>query len=100
MTTVGSGWTGVSQNGKTQISIQIDETFKEMFPQLKNIRFGLSQILQSERTSEKSPHWKFYAYVPQQDSKKIEKANKAIAEEAQANAEIYDEYAYEQTSQL
>lgn len=93
MTTVGSGWTKVSQDGKTQISIQFDDVLKEAIPQLKNLRFGLTQLLQSERTSEKSPHWRMYAYIPQQDDKKAEEANKAIAAEAQS----YDEYAYEQS---
>lgn len=98
MTTVGSAWTKASQDGKTQISIQIDETFKELFPELKNIKFGLSQLLQTERTSEKSPHWKVYAFVPQQqDAKKVEEANKAIAEQASAE---FDEYAYETTPEL
>ena len=103
MTTIGSGWTKCSQDGKTIISIQVDEVLKEMIPQLKNLRFGLSQIVQSERTSDKSPHWKVYAYVPQkEDTKKVEEANKAIAAEAQSNAETseYDEYAYEYPSQL
>lgn len=104
MSTIGSGWTGVSANGKTIISIQIDDVLKEMIPQLKNLRFGLTQIVQSERTSEKSPHWKVYAYVPQQNNnaEKAEEANKAITAEAQQNAEAYefDEYAYESTSQL
>jgi hypothetical protein len=104
MTTIGSGWTGVNTNGKTIISIQIDEVLKEMIPQLKNVKFGLTQMLQSERTSEKSPHWKVYAYVPQQNNnaEKAEEANKAITAEAQQNAETfeYDEYAYESTSQL
>lgn len=104
MTTVGSGWTKVSNDGKTQISIQIDEVLKEMIPQLKNLRFGLVQLVQSERTSEKSPHWKVYAYVPQQmDSKKVEEANKAITESAIPSQEVEnfeEEYAYGQTQEL
>ena len=99
MTTIGSGWTKVSQDGKTGISIQIDEVLKEMIPQLKSIRIGLTQLTQSERTNDKSPHWKVYAYVPQQqDNKKVEEANKAIA--SQASAEEFDEYAYDNPSQL
>ena len=95
MTTVGSGWTKVSQDGKTQIGIQFDDVLKEAIPQLKNLRFGLTQLLQSERTSDKSPHWRLYAYIPQpqQDNQKVEEANKAIAAEAQS----YDECAYEQS---
>lgn len=84
MANIGSGWTQTSATGKTIISIQIDEVFREMFPQLKNLRFGLSQIVQSERESDKSPHWKVYAYVPdaKNNTKKVEEANQAITADA------------------
>ena len=86
MSNIGSGWTQVSATGKTIISIQIDEVLREMIPQLKNVKFGLTQLTQSERENEKSPHWRVYAYVPKPETaaKKAEEANQAIAAEAQS----------------
>ena len=97
---IGSGWTKLNAEGKTIISIQVDETFKEIFPQLKNVRFGLRQLIHTEQTSENSPHWTVYAYVPEtNNAKRVDEANKEITAEAQKTAER-SESSYEQLSQL
>lgn len=79
---IGSGWTKTNKEGNTFISITIDESLRELFPQLNNLRFILSYV--SERTSDKAPHWKLSTFVSSKDdgSNKTTEANQEIIKEA------------------
>ena len=59
---LGSAWTKTNKEGDTYISVSLDDTIKELFPQLKELRIVLSYL--SERKSDNAPHWKVSAFVP------------------------------------
>lgn len=54
---IGSGWTKTSKEGNTFISIALDDTFLELFPQLKNCNVSLGHIKEGDRKNENSPAW-------------------------------------------
>ena len=54
---IGSAWTKNSNDGKTYISVALDETFLELFPQIKDCNISLSHIPAESRSSENSPSW-------------------------------------------
>ncbi len=53
----GYGWTKTTEDGKTYISISLDEIFGAWFPFLNKIYITLWHIPKDERKSEKSPNW-------------------------------------------
>lgn len=54
---IGSGWDNFTNEGKEYISVAIDDAIKEIYPELKNLSFGLSRIPVSEAQPENSPNW-------------------------------------------
>lgn len=58
---IGNGWTKNTEDGKTYISISLDDTLCEVFPQLKAIEqncfMTLFNIPKEERKTENSPGW-------------------------------------------
>lgn len=59
---LGSAWTKTKKEGGTYISVSLDDTIKELFPQLKDLRIVLSYL--TERKSDNAPHWNVSAFVP------------------------------------
>lgn len=60
---IGSGFYNATDDGKTYISLSIDETILELHPELKQVRFSLLEIPQEER-KENSPHYRLSVYKP------------------------------------
>lgn len=69
---IGSAWTKVEdKDGKkivTGISVQLDDSIKELYPQLKNVRFVLKPIPPEQRTTDKAPQWRYVMYKPQEQT--------------------------------
>lgn len=53
----GNGWTNTTEDGKTYISISLDEVFGACFPFLNKIYITLWHIPKEERKNENSPSW-------------------------------------------
>lgn len=68
---IGSCWTKTEEkeDGKksvTGISISLDESILEIYPQLKNIRFVLKPLTAEQRgEKQNAPHWRLTMYKPQ-----------------------------------
>lgn len=54
---IGSGWTKTTDDNKTFISVALDETVLELYPQLKELNISLGFADKSERKKENSPGW-------------------------------------------
>lgn len=97
---IGSGWTRTKRDdaGKTFIAIALDDSFKELCPQLKNCSLILSYISPEDRRSEKAPGWALNLMKDDEDKKSQNKdvasAEKEIQQEASkptGGSEIGDE---------
>ena len=69
---IGSAWAKTEEkDGKkvvASISVSIDKAILELYPQLKNLRFGLKPIPQEQRTKDNSPHYRVFAYKPSEET--------------------------------
>ena len=54
---IGNAWTKTSEDGKTFLSVALDEVLLEQYPFLKNCFINLWRIPQEDRKNENSPHW-------------------------------------------
>lgn len=54
---IGNAWTKTSEEGKTFISVALDEVILEKYPFLKNCFINLWYIPSEERKNENSPDW-------------------------------------------
>lgn len=67
---IGSAWAKTEEkDGKkvvASISVSVDDAILELFPHLKGLRFGLKPIPQEQRTRENSPHYRVFAYKPEE----------------------------------
>lgn len=97
---IGSGWTRTKKDdaGKTFIAIALDDSFKELCPQLKNCSLILSYISPEDRKSEKAPGWALNLMKDDENKKTQNKdavtAEKEIQQEgskASEGSEIGDE---------
>lgn len=79
---IGSGWTSEDDNGALKaISLMLDETVCELYPQLKGIKFALKPIPKEQRKTEKSPGWRVVAFVPEEQRQAQATTQSAAAEE-------------------
>lgn len=62
---IASVFFNATDEGKTYMSIVIDDVFKEIYPILKDIRFSLIEI-PDEKRKENSPIYKISAYKPKE----------------------------------
>lgn len=69
---IGSAWAKTEEkDGKkivTGISITFDDAIISLYPQLKEVKFGLKPIPQEQRTKERSPHYRVTMYKPQEQT--------------------------------
>ena len=69
---IGSAWAKTEEkDGKkvvASISVSIDKAILELYPQLKNLRFGLKPIPQEQRGNENSPHYRAFVYKPEEQT--------------------------------
>ena len=54
---IGSAWTKNTDDGKTFISVALDEVVIALFPELKDFNISLGHIPAEERRTENSPAW-------------------------------------------
>lgn len=83
---IGSGWTKNNNDGDTFISIALDETVLELYPQLKNCNISLGWIKDEDRKKENSPAWSVNLSVKKQkkdDKEAVKNAEEKIINSAQ-----------------
>ena len=69
---IGNAWTKTSDDGKTFISVALDEVILEQCPFLKNCFINLWRIPQEERKNENSPGWNVNISVKKQKEGTVE----------------------------
>ncbi|MCD7779838.1 MAG: hypothetical protein LUH05_04120 [Candidatus Gastranaerophilales bacterium] len=62
---IGAGFYNVSDKGNTYISLSLDKEIFELYPQLKKLKFILTEIPQDKRKSDNSPGWSLSMYIPE-----------------------------------
>ena len=69
---IGSAWSKTEEkDGKkvlVSISVSLDNTILELYPQLKGLRFGLKPIPQEQRTKDNSPNYRAFVYKPEEQT--------------------------------
>lgn len=69
---IGSAWAKTEEkDGKkilTGISIGLDDSICELYPQLSRVKFVLKPIPNEQRTREKSPNYRLVMYKPQEQT--------------------------------
>lgn len=63
---IGSVFFNATDDGKTYMSVVLDDVIKEIYPILKEIRFSLIEIPEEKR-KENSPIYKVSAYKPKKE---------------------------------
>ena len=63
---IGNAWTKTSEDGKTFLSVALDEVILEQYPFLKNCFINLWHIPAEERKNENSPGWNVTLSVKKQ----------------------------------
>lgn len=70
---IGAGFYNVGDKDNTYISLSLDKEIFELYPQLKKLRFILSEIPQDKRKSDNSPTWSLSMYMPEKQQSEAEK---------------------------
>jgi uncharacterized protein (DUF736 family) len=82
---IGSAWAKTEEkDGKkvlTGISIGLDDTVKELFPQLAKVKFVLKPIPADQRKKENSPNYRLVTYKPQEQTQSESSSDIATDEE-------------------
>lgn len=60
---IGSGFYNITENGTNYISISLDETILELYPNLQKVKFALNEIPANEQ-KENGPHYRLSMYKP------------------------------------
>lgn len=63
---IGNAWTKTSEDGKTFLSVALDEVILEQYPFLKNCFINLWRIPAEDRKNENSPGWNVNISVKKQ----------------------------------
>ncbi len=63
---IGAGFYNVSKENNTYISLALDKEILELYPQLKKLKFILTEIPQDRRKSDNSPTWSLSMYIPEE----------------------------------
>ena len=62
---IGSGFYNATDDGRMYISITLDEAILQLYPALKNVRFALNEIPETDR-KENSPNYRLSVYKPKE----------------------------------
>ena len=69
---IGNAWTKTFEDGRTFISVALDEGILKKYPFLKNCFINLWRIPQEERKNENSPGWNVNISVKKQKEETVE----------------------------